>query len=272
MFESWLLASMSDWNDEFIFSVPYLHLPKEPISVENYTIEHIMPQKTPLSRPWVDELGQDWEQIHQKYLHTIGNLTLTGYNSELSNLSFLEKKNRDGGFKSSSLQLNSQIEKLDHWNKDEIEKRAQWLTGKALKIWPIPQLDASILQRYGTKGENDVSTYSEQDHYDYGSQTTNWLYDTLKSKILAFSNEVKVVPKKKYIDFLRYTNFGDIVFYRNQLNLYLNMKTGSLDDPRKIAVDISSNPHNSSEYSIFVDDRSDLEYILTLIRQSYEKT
>jgi hypothetical protein len=151
-------------------------------------------------------------------------LTLTGYNSELSNLSFLEKKNREGGFKSSSLQLNSKLEKLDHWNKDEIERRAETLTEQALKIWSIPQLDTSVLQRYGTKGEDEVSTYSEQDHYDYGSQTTNWLYDTLKSKILGMSNEVKVVPKKKYIAFLRYTNFLDVVFYRNQLNLYLNMK------------------------------------------------
>jgi hypothetical protein len=172
---------------------------KEPISVEDYTIEHIMPQKTPLPRSWIHELGQDWEQIHQKYLHTIRNLTLTGYNSELSNLSFLEKKNREGGFKSSSLQLNSKLEKLDHWNKDEIERRAETLTEQALKIWSIPQLDTSVLQRYGTKGEDEVSTYWEQDHYDYGSQTTNWLYDTLKSKILGMSNEVKVVPKKKYL-------------------------------------------------------------------------
>ena len=119
---------------------------KEPISVENYTIEHIMPQKTPLSKPWIDEIGQNWEQVHQKYLHTIGNLTLTGYNSELSNLSFLEKRNRDGGFNSSSLQLNSELAKLDHWNKDEIERRAQLLTEQALKIWSVPQLDTSVLK------------------------------------------------------------------------------------------------------------------------------
>ena len=84
-----------------------------------------MPQKTPLPKPWVDELGENWEQVHQKYLHTIGNLTLTGYNSELSNLSFLEKRDRDGGFKSTSLQLNSEIAVLQHWNKDEIERRGR---------------------------------------------------------------------------------------------------------------------------------------------------
>jgi Protein of unknown function (DUF1524) len=65
---------------------------KEPISVENYTVEHILPQKPELPKAWIDELGNDWKQIHQKYVHTIGNLTLTGYNSELSYLSFREKK------------------------------------------------------------------------------------------------------------------------------------------------------------------------------------
>ena len=55
---------------------------------------------------------------------------------------------------------------LEHWNNTEIEKRAQALTELALKIWSIPQLDSSILQRYGTKGEDHESTYSEQDHLD----------------------------------------------------------------------------------------------------------
>ena len=83
-------------------------------------------------------LGENWEQVHQKYLHTIGNLTLTGYNSELSNLSFLEKRDRDGGFKSTSLQLNSEIAVLQHWNKDEIERRGRILAEEALKIWSVP--------------------------------------------------------------------------------------------------------------------------------------
>lgn len=124
------------------------HHGKEPITVENFTIEHIMPQKTPLSQPWINDLGENWEQIHQKYLHTIGNLTLTGYNSELSNLSFSEKRDRDGGFSSSSIQLNSELEKLNHWNKDEIESRAHSLTEQAVKIWSIPDLPPSVLQKY----------------------------------------------------------------------------------------------------------------------------
>ena len=73
-----------------------IHHGKEPIDIENYTIEHIMPQNKDLSAIWRRDLGEQWEEIHQKYLHTIGNLTITGYNSELGDLSFLEKRDRKG--------------------------------------------------------------------------------------------------------------------------------------------------------------------------------
>jgi predicted transport protein len=161
---------------------------------------------------------------------------------------------------------------LDHWNEDEIQKRAHVLTEQALKIWPMPQLDSSILQRYGTKAEDEALTYSEQDHFDYGSQTTNWLYDSLKSKVLAISNEIKVVPRKRYISFSRYTNFLDIVFYRNQLNLYLNIKKGSLEDPQKMTEDVTNTGHwGNGDYRIIIHDATDMEYLLSLIKQSFDK-
>jgi Protein of unknown function (DUF1524) len=70
---------------------------KEPFDMKNYSIEHIMPQNKNLSERWRRELGETWEEIHQKYLHTIGNLTITGYNAELGDLSFIEKRDRLGG-------------------------------------------------------------------------------------------------------------------------------------------------------------------------------
>ena len=85
---------------------------KEPINIENYTIEHIMPQNKNLSPRWRNDLGEHWEEIHQKYLHTIGNLTITGYNSELGYLSFPEKRDINGGFSSSPLIIKPQISKV----------------------------------------------------------------------------------------------------------------------------------------------------------------
>ncbi|MFZ0556205.1 MAG: DUF5655 domain-containing protein [Nitrososphaeraceae archaeon] len=88
-------------------------------------------------------------------------------------------------------------------------------------------------------------------------------------------SEIKIVPKKKYIAFLRHTNFLDIVFYRNQLNLYLNMEKGSLNDPQKMAEDVSESGHwENGDYRIIihdVTDITDMEYLMLLIMQSFNQ-
>ncbi len=77
------------------------HGRREVVPVDEYTIEHIMPQAIDKSPAWQDELGPDWEQVHSTWLHRLGNLTLTGYNSEYSNRTFAEKQAIEGGFRES---------------------------------------------------------------------------------------------------------------------------------------------------------------------------
>ncbi|GAA9623681.1 DUF262 and DUF1524 domain-containing protein [Helicobacter pylori] len=84
---------------------------KEPINTKGLTTEHIMPQK--LEEEWERDLGQDHERIHTQYLHTIGNLTLTGYNSKYRNKSFQEKRDMEKGFKDSPLRLNQGLRDLE---------------------------------------------------------------------------------------------------------------------------------------------------------------
>ena len=112
---------------------------KERVDVDSYTIEHVMPQNPDLSPEWQEELGPEWKTVQERYLHTIGNLTLTGYNSELSDRPFSEKLTMKGGFRDSPLRLNHYLAKLEHWNEEEIQKRAELLADLALKIWPAPQ-------------------------------------------------------------------------------------------------------------------------------------
>src|SRR5213076_2566159 len=71
---------------------------KDRVSVDEYTIEHILPQNENLPVQWKTELGPGWGRIQKTYLHTLGNLTLTGYNSEYSDRPFLEKRDMKGGF------------------------------------------------------------------------------------------------------------------------------------------------------------------------------
>ncbi len=104
--------------------------PKEVVSFDNLTIEHIMPQT--LTEWWQKHLGDDWKQTHEDSLHTIGNLTLTGYNAELSNADFPTKKRK---YKESNLGLNKYFDSISSWRKAEIEKRSEMLAKKALEIW-----------------------------------------------------------------------------------------------------------------------------------------
>lgn len=104
---------------------------KEIVDVDKLTIEHIMPQT--LSEWWQDYLGEDWMNTHEKWLHTIGNLTLTAYNSELSNDDFLSKRQI---LSNSHLELNKPFETITEWKLDNIKNRAELLSQKALEIWP----------------------------------------------------------------------------------------------------------------------------------------
>lgn len=117
---------------------------KEKVAVEQliddgtFTIEHIMPRT--LTKEWKEALGDNWELIHTKYKDTIGNLTLTAYNSDYSNLPFLKKRDMDQkGFVYSKLSLNNYVKIQAKWGAEEIEERARLLYGLAEKIWWIPE-------------------------------------------------------------------------------------------------------------------------------------
>jgi len=108
---------------------------KEVVNFEELQIEHIMPQT--LTDEWKKELGSGWELTYQKYLDTLGNLTLTGYNPEYSNKLFIEKRDMKKGFKDSGLQLNRDLAKLEKWTEKEILDRAKELSRIGLEIWGI---------------------------------------------------------------------------------------------------------------------------------------
>lgn len=112
----------------------------EAISSNTYTIEHIMPKKiNNRNNLWKNMLGDDWETIHDEYLNNVGNITLTGYNSEMSNRDFLTKKTMGGGYNDSHFPRLNRVQKdVDVWNKDSILQRNNYLYELAKEIWPYP--------------------------------------------------------------------------------------------------------------------------------------
>ena len=111
---------------------------KEPVDVSEYSIEHVVPQT--LTEEWQRELGENFQETHETYLHTLGNLTLTGYNPELSNRSFHEKQDMEGGFRDSPLRLNRSLAQAEKWDEEAIRERAAELAEKALQIWVYPEV------------------------------------------------------------------------------------------------------------------------------------
>ena len=136
----YLLDSLENWNR------------KEPIDTESYTIEHILPQNQDLSHEWRTELGDNWQDLKDKYLHTLGNLTLTGYNSELSDRPFSDKKEMEGGFNSSPLSLNESVREAGRWTEEAICNRASALAKRACEVWKMPIIEN--LDAYKEQEEN----------------------------------------------------------------------------------------------------------------------
>jgi uncharacterized protein with ParB-like and HNH nuclease domain len=127
------------------------HGRKEEVSTADYSIEHILPQNPRRSSEWQLALGDGWKDLQERLLHTLGNLTLTGYNPEYSDRPFSEKRDMDGGFRNSPLRLNQGLGQLNTWNEAEIDKRAIRLAEQAVAIWSRPELREDVLSVYRTK-------------------------------------------------------------------------------------------------------------------------
>ncbi len=242
---------------------------KEPVNTQECTIEHIMPQT--LNLEWERDLGENFQAIHDKYLHTIGNLTLTGYNKEYSNNSFQEKRDMEKGFKQSSLKLNQSLKNLESFGEKEIEKRANDLADWALKIWTYPNLDAETLEKYKPKkGKREKKAY-DLSSYKF-SPNSRELFDILRKEIKALDERIAEEFMKPYIAYKFKTNFVDIVVQTKDLKLYLNMKFHELQDEKNLASDMTDKHHNGNgNIEIKLETKESIPYCLGLIKQALEK-
>lgn len=240
---------------------------KAPIIIENYTIEHIMPQNISLSPEWQQMLGAKWREVQKTYLHTIGNLTLTAYNSEMSDHPFMVKMDMEGGFKESALRLNAYVVKLNEWNEQTIKERAALLADKAKQIWAYPDMTAAELAPYQTV-EKPAERYSLET-YDT-NVFTKTLFEVLDRRIQNLSPDVKREFKKLYVAYKLDTNFVDIVFQKQRLRISVNMKFSEVIDPNGICRDITGiGRWGNGDVELYMEHTSDVDQIMEIVEQSY---
>ncbi|GHS19738.1 DUF262 and DUF1524 domain-containing protein [Helicobacter pylori] len=243
---------------------------KEPVNTQKCTIEHIMPQ-TLTAEEWKKDLGENFQEIHNKYLHTIGNLTLTGYNSEYSNNSFQQKRDMEKGFKDSPLRLNQSLRDLKSFGEEEIKKRANDLADLALKIWTYPNLNAETLEKYKPKKDKKEKKVYDLSSYKFGSHSRE-LFDILSKEIKALDERITENFNQDYISYKFSKNFVDIVVQTKDLKLYLNMKFNELQDEKNLARDMTNKGHlGNGDIEVKLETKENIPYCLGLIKQALEK-
>jgi len=247
------------------------HGRREPVPVDEYTIEHILPQNENLSAAWQEALGPDWKRIQETWLHTLGNLTLTGYNPEYSDRPFPDKRDMRGGFRESPLRLNQGLAQVEIWNEDAIKARADRLAKLALEAWPAPALPEDVLERYRPKREPQAG-YTIKDHPHLVSGPMAELFQALRKEVLALDPCVTEEFLKLYVAYKAETNFVDVVPQKSRLRLSLNMKFHEVHDPRGLCKDVTNlGRWGNGDVEVGMSEIEELPYVMALVRQAFEK-
>lgn len=246
------------------------HHRKELMSVQEYTIEHIMPQNQHLSAAWKSDLGPEWERVQPTWLHTLGNLTLTGYNSEYSDRPFSEKRDMKGGFKESPLRMNQGLGQLQRWDEDAIKARADQLADKAVGVWPAPERPVGL--SLAKKPTTRQTGYTISDHPYLVSGHMRGLFEAFRKDVLALDPCVTEEFRKKYVAYKAETNFVDVVPQAKRLWLTLNMAFPEINDPKGICKNVTgSSQWGNGDVAVGMSSIEELPYIMGLVRQSLEK-
>ena len=246
------------------------HDRKERVAVDEYTIEHILPQNEKLSADWQSNLGDKWQQVQKEYLHTLGNLTLTGYNPELSDRSFIEKRDMKGGFADSPLRINQGLAQLEKWDESCINKRAGKLASQMATVWKAPELDPAILEAY--KPKKTAAKYTIDDHPHLASGAPRDLFEAFRRQVLAMDSCVSEDFLKLYVAYKAETNFVDVVPQAKRLRLSLNMPFPEIVDVKGICRDVTGlGRWGNGDVEIVLSSIDELPYVIGLVRQSLER-
>ena len=248
------------------------HERKERVPVDEYTIEHILPQNENLSAIWREALGPEWRRVQEAWLHTLGNLTLTGYNAEYSDRSFGEKRDMRGGFKESPLRLNEGLRALDTWNEATIQVRAKRLAEQAVKVWAPPALPPEVLEAYHPKAERPAG-YTLEDHlYLAEDSPMRPLFETFRKEVLALDSCVSEEMLKLYVAYKAETNFVDVVPLKSRLRLSLNLHFHEIHDTKGFAKDVTNlGRWGNGDVEVALSTPDELPYVMGLVRQAFEK-
>jgi uncharacterized protein with ParB-like and HNH nuclease domain/predicted transport protein len=248
---------------------------KEKIDTATFTIEHVMPQNEGLIPEWQAMLGPGWKGIQEIWLHRLGNITLTGYNSEYSDRSFDEKKTTEHGFDESPLRLNKFIRDQKTWTAGEMEKRGKDLATMAVAVWPALSVDMAAVKEAELEERKLQAAMYSPDQLEFNADSRA-VFDLLRDQIKTLGEDVIELCGAKSVTYRVYDFFVEIIPRRRRLDLILNLDYGECDDPTQNAVDAAEyafiiHASESGGVVFYVRGPNDVAPAMHVIRQAYQR-
>jgi len=249
---------------------------KEKIDTSRFTIEHIMPQNVDLRPEWQAMLGAEWKAVQEVWLHRLGNITLTGYNSLYSDRPFGDKKTVKDGFADSPLRLNRFVREQQTWTPVEMERRGKDLAARAVGIWPALDVDVEAIRFAELEERKALAAKYKVDDLEFDTESKA-VFHILRPQILALGDDVVELCGPKSVTYRVYDFFVEVIPRKRRLSLVLNLDFEECDDPTGRASDATEfafivNASESGGGVLFnLDNASHVAPALHVIRQAYEK-
>lgn len=250
---------------------------KEKVKLDGLTIEHVLPQKKDLDEEWQKMLGENWQEVQATWLHRLGNLTLTGFNSEFQAKPFLQKRDRvPGGYADSPVWLNKSLAQLDRWGPNEIEARGIMLAKRALTIWRTLDADPAAIHRADL--EEEIELRGDQKLEDVQSSATiKPMFLEVAQFIRDLSEEVVELPNMRTVTYRTPAWFVELIPRANAIDIRLAADDSELVDisPDVVSADSWGRVLNSvieaSSGSVFrLSSSSKLDAARRLIQRTHE--
>jgi predicted transport protein len=250
------------------------HGSREPSDTSQYSIEHIMPQNEKLLPEWRQMLGENWQEVQEVWLHRLGNLTLTGYNSTYSDRPFEEKKTIEGGFADSSVRLNRFVREQKIWTEEEMRRRGKALARKALEVWPPLEVDPALIEAARHAEMRERAARRGVDKVPMTGAARE-LFGVLREKVTALDAEIIELAEQKSVSYHGPAFFLEVVPRKAALSLLLTLDFNEVEDASGLAQDTSQwrfivNATYDGGVLIVVHDTEDIEKALPMIHQAHE--
>ena len=249
------------------------HGSNEPSDTSGYTIEHILPQNENLPMEWRRMLGDGWREVQEVWVHRLGNLTLTGYNSNYQDSPFSDKKTMPGGFSDSAVRLNRFVREQTVWTAEVIERRGGEMADRALRIWPELHVEPHLIEAAKEQDLRERAAKGDVSRVRF-SPTARPIFYALRERVLEFDSDVFEVPESKSVSYYGPQFFLEVLPRKHRILLLLPLEFREIDDPLGRAEDATQwsfffYAQHEGGVALSIESVEEVDYAISIVQQAY---